>query len=106
MRKAFMAVLFLAVCAGASFAQSTEYQKGEIFVGYSANFVDTDGAFSTNPDDERDRFDGINVAGAYNVSRYFGIKGDFSYHQKDADFIVGTTSTSVRARLTQFMGGV
>ncbi len=107
MRKAFMAALFLAVCAGASFAQgTTEYQKGEIFVGYSANFVDTDGAFSTNPNDDRDRFDGVNVAGALNVSRYFGVKADFSHHRKDANFTVGAVNTSVQARLTQFMGGV
>jgi opacity protein-like surface antigen len=106
MRKAFIAALFVVACAAVSFGQGTEYQKGEIYVGYSANFIDTDGAFSTNPNDERDRFDGVNVAGAANISRYFGLKADFSHHRKDGRFTVGTTTTDVRARLTQFMGGV
>jgi opacity protein-like surface antigen len=107
MRKAFFAALFLAVCATASFAQSTDYKKGELFVGYSANEVDDNGAFSTSASDTgRDHFNGVNVEGAYNLTRYFGAQADFSYHQKDRSFVFAGTTTNVTARLTQLMGGV
>src|SRR5205085_6199723 len=103
MRKAIFAALFLAVCASVSFAQSNDYKKGEFFAGYSANEVDTQGTFSTSG---RDHFNGFNVEGTYNLTRYIGAQADFSYHQKSqrADFSI-TTSTFT-ARLSQFMGGV
>jgi opacity protein-like surface antigen len=102
-----MAALILVACAGVSFAQGEEYKKGEIFVGYSANQVDTNGAFDPSSNgDGRDNFNGINVEATGNLTRYFGIQGDFSYHQKEADFTVGTTTTNVKGKLTQFMGGV
>jgi opacity protein-like surface antigen len=107
MRKALFAALFLCVCAVASSAQTTDYRKGEFFAGYSANEVDTRGAFSTNPNDTgRNHFNGFNLEGTYNFTRYIGAQADFSYHQRRGDIIVGTTTTNVTARLAQFMGGV
>ena len=106
MRKAFFATLLLAACAATSFAQDAEYKKGEVFVGYSANEVDTNGAFSPTGDNDREHFNGINVEATHNLTRFFGIQGDFSYHQKDKDFNVAGTNVSLRARLSQFMGGV
>src|SRR5438105_2624576 len=103
MRKAFIAALFIAVCASASFAQSKDYKKGEFFAGYSANEVDTQGTFSSTG---RDHFNGLNLEGTYNLTRYFGAQADFSYHQKSENFTFGTTTSTVTARLSQFMGGV
>jgi opacity protein-like surface antigen len=101
-----MALLVLVGCASVSFAQG-EYKKGEIFVGYSANQVDTNGAFSPDPNDNgRDNFNGVNVEATGNLTRYFGVQGDFSYHRKEADFTFGTVTTNVKGQLTQFMGGV
>jgi opacity protein-like surface antigen len=108
MRKAIFTALFVAACAAGAFAQGTDYRKGDLFVGYSANFVDTQGALSTDPNATgRDRFDGVNVEGTYNLARYFGAQADFSFHQKTTDFSDTTgVATSVRARLTQLLGGV
>lgn len=103
MRTAIFTALLVIVCASAAFAQGKDYQKGEIFAGYSANEVDTHGALSTDPNATgRDNFNGLNLEGTYNLSRYFGAQADFSFHQKTTNF----TASSVRARLTQFMGGV
>jgi hypothetical protein len=107
MRKAFIAALFLVACAAVSFAQTPEFQKNEVYVGYSANEVDTQGAFSSNPNDTgRDHFNGFNVEATRNVSRYLGVQADYSFHQKSQDVPVGTATGNVRARLQQFMGGV
>lgn len=107
MRKALFAALFLCVCAAAASAQTTDYRKGEFFAGYSANEVDTHGAFSTNPNDTgRNHFNGLNLEGTYNFTRYLGAQADFSYHQRSGDITVGTTTTNVTAKLTQFMGGI
>lgn len=106
MRKAILTALFLAVCSSAAFAQG-EYKKGEVFVGYSANEVDTQGAFSTNPNDNgHDHFNGFNVEATGNFTRYVGVQGDFSFHQKEKDFNTAAGTINARARLSQFMGGV
>jgi hypothetical protein len=58
-----------------------DYKKGEFFVGYSNGQVDTGlDSGSSVRDFFRDRanFNGVNVSGVYNVSRYVGIKGDVS----------------------------
>lgn len=105
MRKAFIAALFLAVCAATSFAQE-EYKKGEIFVGYSANEVDTNGGFRPAGVNNREHFNGVNVEATGNLTRYVGIQGDFSFHQKDEHFTVAGANATLRTRLSQFMGGV
>lgn len=108
MRKAFLMVLFIACCVPAAFAQD-DYKKGEVYVGFSHNRVDTQGAFNpNNPNDtSRDGFNGFNVDAKGNLSRYFGLKADFSYHQKSQDFTLPlNTTVSVDAKLYQLMGGV
>lgn len=101
--------LFFVFCAPLAFAQG-DFQRGEFGVMYSHNRVDTDGAFSGNiNDDSRDGFNGVNIDAGYNFTRYFGVKGDFSYHQKSQDFngvVVGGGTVNIDAKLTQFLGGV
>ncbi len=120
MKKLFLAFCLTAISGLAAFAQSTdEYKKGEFFVGYSNGQVDT----GINREDanefeeffkERENFNGFNVSGVYNVSRYVGIKGDVSgtYNSKDFNVAVpnGTTTSNVsfntRSSLYNFLGGV
>jgi len=102
----------------AAVAQSSDYKKAEVFVGYSNNQVDT----GVSPDDDfdgfindRETFHGFNVSGVYNVSRYFGIKGDVSgtYNNKSFDFTVptvppatGRVTFDANSSLYNFLGGI
>ncbi len=83
-KKAIIALSIAAVSAASAVAQAQpvdDYKKVEFFAGYSNGQVDT-GVDSGNSavDFFRDRanFNGVNVSGVYNVSRYIGIKGDMS----------------------------
>jgi opacity protein-like surface antigen len=108
MRKAFFMVLFIACCVPAALAQD-DYKKGELYVGFSHNRVDTGGAFNPTSatDTSRDGFNGVNVDAKGNLTRYFGLKADLSYHQKSKDFTLpGATTLNVKAKLYEAMGGV
>jgi hypothetical protein len=107
MRKALFAVLFLAFSAPLALAQ-TEYKRGEFGVGYSANFVDSQGAFSTSPTaDDRDTFHGFYVNGGYNFTRYVGVQAEVSHHRKTTDFTSVTgLASNLEGRLTQGLFGV
>jgi hypothetical protein len=82
MKKLFLAISLAALSSVAAFAQATsDYKKGEFYVGYSNGQVDTgvDAGNSVNDFfEERANFHGVNGSGVYNVSRFFGIKGDVS----------------------------
>jgi hypothetical protein len=102
-----MAALLVACFAPAAFAQTgDDYNKVEFFGGYSHNRVDT-GIDDNDPDlgdifDEREGFNGFNASITGNVSRYVGLKFDYSYHQRDIEF--GADNTNFR--LHNFLGGV
>ncbi|MFL6229598.1 MAG: outer membrane beta-barrel protein [Pyrinomonadaceae bacterium] len=106
MRKALYIALFFVFCAPLAHAQ--DYQRGEIGAGYSANWVDTQGAFSTNNNDNsRDLFHGFYVNGGGNFSRYWGIQAEVSHNRKTTDFTSTTGLPSqLRGQLTQFVAGV
>jgi hypothetical protein len=107
MRKALLAVLFLAFSAPLALAQG-EYKRGEFGVGYSAAAVDSEGAFSTSPtDDSRDWFHGFYVNGGYNFTRYAGVQAEVSHHRKTTDFTSLTgLSSQLEGRLTQGLIGI
>ncbi|HEX2271753.1 MAG TPA: outer membrane beta-barrel protein [Pyrinomonadaceae bacterium] len=109
----FLVCLFVLVtftCAQQSMAQ-TDYRRFEFFVGYSHNRVDVGPVEDFDPEDdlefddifdEREGFNGVNLAVVGNFHRYFGAKFDYSYHQKSFDF--GPDNTTVR--LHNFLGGI
>ena len=108
MRKALFMALFFVFCAPLAFAQG-DFQRGEFGIMYSNNRVDTQGAFTAaGVGNDREGFNGVNVDAGYNFSRYVGVKGDFSYHQKSQDFTIPGISgpVNVDVKLSQFMGGV
>lgn len=107
----------MAVSSLFAFAQTTavvdDYKKGEVYVGYSNGQVDTGIETGDSAVDffrERENFNGVNVSGVYNVTRYFGIKGDVSatYNSNDFNetFNGATVSFKNKNSLYNFLGGV
>lgn len=108
MRKLILLALFITCSAPLTFAQSTsdEYDKVNVFAGYSHNRLDT-GVSNEDPElddivDEREGANGFNASVTGNVSRYVGLKFDYSFHQRSIEF--GADSTDFR--LQNFLGGV
>ena len=119
--------LFLALCltlfAGIfTFAQSSDdYHKGEFSAEFSHNQVET-GVRDNNSSnttnnfrtffDKRQGFNGFELSGVGNVSRYVGLKGDFSANYKNYNFgapnIVSNTTDrfGVDASVYNLLGGV
>ena len=119
LKKAFIALSLTAIGAVSVFAQSAgdDFKKAEFYVGYSNGQVDT-GVDSGNStvDFFRDResFNGFNVQGTYNLSRYFGVKGDmsatFNSKQFSGSTTVGGNTTTIGVKNSNqfynFTGGV
>lgn len=84
LKRLFTALSIAAISVVAAVAQTTtvdDFKRAEFFIGYSNGQVDTGlDSGSSVGDFFRDRanFNGVNVSGVYNVSRYLGIKGDAS----------------------------
>jgi len=99
-------------CASIAAAQS-DYKKFEFFGGFSHNRVDT-GLGDNDPSlgdiiDEREGFNGFEVSATGNLSRYIGLKGDFSGHFKNKTFAIPGlpgSNVDIDSRLFNFLGGV
>ena len=88
MRKLIMLAAVLFIAAIPAHAQGN-YPVAEIFGGYS--YLSFDTGANTNEDiedffDNREGFHGVGFSVAGNLSRHFGIVGDFSYHRMTTDF--------------------
>ena len=119
MKKLFSVFCVMILSGVFAFAQTTGYKKGEFYVGYSNNQVDT-GANSNTGNAARDffndrlSFNGFEFSGVANVSRYVGIKGDLSgtYRSRGFSQMTGTGTTTntlsfnTRNSLYNFLGGV
>lgn len=113
MFRSMLIALTVIACASVAAAQSGDYKKFEFFGGFSHNRVDT-GIGDNNPSlrdiiDEREGFNGFEVSATGNLSRYFGLKADFSGHFKSQTFPFGNlsgASVDVDSRLFNFLGGV
>lgn len=116
LKKALFSFSVAILAASATFAQD-DYKKGEFFVGYSNGQVDTGVDTGDSPVDffrDRENFNGVNVAGVYNVSRWLGVKGDISATFNDTDIstsFTGNTGTNTisaetKNSLYNFLAGV
>ena len=77
MRKLFFAALIIACAAPLAAAQTaggSDYNKYDFYAGFSHDRVDIGGG--------REGFNGVEAAAVRNFSRYFGVKGDYSFHHK------------------------
>ena len=112
MFKTILIGTIILACASIAAAQS-DYKKFEFFGGFSHNRVDT-GVGDEEPAlgdivNEREGFNGFEVSATGNLSRYIGLKGDFSGHFKNRNLqIPGLPGSSVDidSRLFNFLGGV
>lgn len=113
MRKLFFLSIVIVAGASMSFAQSTnDYNKVEVFGGFSHNRVDT-GSDDSDFDvgdivSKREGFNGFNASITGNVTRYFGFKFDVSGHFKNQNFPlgIGNASVGVDSSLYNFLGGI
>lgn len=120
LKKAIFSFSFAILAASAIFAQAQpvdDYKKGEFYVGYSNGQIDTgldSGNSAVDFFRDRENFNGVNVSGVYNVSRYFGLKGDVSATYNSTDFTStfsgpggsNTVSAETKNSLYNFLGGV
>ncbi len=117
LNKFILCAIVFAFSVSVNFAQTSDDKHGyEIFAGYSNNQVDVGG---TNNSDFRNMFKvreslgGVEVSGVKNISRFIGIKADFSAHIREIQFTIpreiGSTETEslkLNASLYNFLGGV
>ena len=96
-----LAVLFLAAIPAKA---QDEYPTVEIFGGYSYLSVDVGADFEDDDFDidEREGFHGFGISIAGNISKSFGIVGDFSYNRKSISDIAGFDAN---ANITLFLFG-
>lgn len=113
MKKTFLIFYLLISCAAIATAQTDEISKGEFFAGYSINRVDFAGNGDFDPDindalDEGRNFQGFNVSGVYNVSKYVGLKADVSGTYKNFSAAIPgfTNQPKINASLYNVLGGV
>lgn len=117
MKKFILALALTAISSLCALAQANDdYKKSEFFIGYS--YGQADAHYNPNPNIYRDRIPlmGFNASGVYNVSRYFGIKGDVSgtYSKTNVSFAVipvsgpspGTVLLSSKNSLYNVLGGI
>jgi hypothetical protein len=109
--KTFLIATLILACASIAAAQS-DYKRFEFFGGYSHNRVDT-GIGDDEPElqdiiNEREGFHGFETSATGNLSRYFGVKFDFSGHFKSRSIPSGlnTTGIDIDSRVFNFLGGV
>jgi hypothetical protein len=95
MRKLLFATIIVACAASYGWAQSSEdYHKVEVSAGYSHARVDFGG--------DREGFNGFETSVTGNLTRYFGIKGDYAFHFKSFD----AGPVKVDAKTHNILGGV
>ena len=105
-RTTFIAMTILA-CASLAAAQSDDYKKFDLFAGYSHNFINnTIGAEGFGDDPQG--YPGFNASVTGNVSRYVGLKFDFSGHFKNRTILFGPVVNGIdlHSRLYNILGGV
>jgi hypothetical protein len=96
MRKLLFSIVIMACAVSYSFAQNTDYNKVDIYAGFSHARVDFGGF-------DYEGFNGVEGAVTGNISRYIGLKGDYAFHRKSFDFVPGV---DIDARTHTLVGGV
>jgi hypothetical protein len=105
--KTILIVITIVACASLAAAQSDDYKKFELFAGYSYHAIQND----LDEDDvirDPEQFHGFNTSITGNVSRYFGLKFDFSGHFKSRPLPFGPLANGidVNSRRYNFLAGV
>src|SRR5690349_15233707 len=111
MKTTLLTFILLIFCASIAFAQSDEISKGEFFAGYSVTRVDFGNSGDADVDNalnEGRNFQGFNVSGVYNFSKYVGLKTDVSgvYKNFSATIPGFTNQPKINASLYNVLGGI
>ena len=106
MLKTLLIATVVLACVSIATAQN-DYKKFEFFGGYSHNRVDTGGG-DDDPElqdiiNEREGFHGFETSVTGNLSRYLGVKFDFSGHFKSRSVPVGI---DIDSRVFNYLGGI
>lgn len=113
--KPTMMLMFLSLffCVSSINAQnSEEINRVEFFGGFSHNRVDTGlesedlGTEFNNSFGKRLGTNGVNLSLTGNVSKYFGLKFDFSTHGKSDNVTFDGDQFKTKYRINQFLGGI
>jgi opacity protein-like surface antigen len=115
--KSILSAIIFAFSASIGFAQTSEDRHGwEVFGGYSNNQVDVGSTNNSNFRDtfaSREHLGGVEASAVKNISRFIGIKADFSAHVREVQFAVPRTigeneieTLKLNASLYNFLGGV
>jgi hypothetical protein len=106
MGKVLLLAILIVGCAPFAFSQSMDdYNKLELYGGYSHNRVDTANG-SGNIISDREGFNGFDAAVTGNITRYVGVKFDVAGHFKQRSFAAGGGAIDVDSDLFNFLGGV
>ena len=93
MRKLILATMMIFCATSFALAQD-DYNKHDIYVGFSHARVDFDA--------DLEGFNGFEVAANANLSRYVGLKGDYAFHFKNSN----TSGIDFDAKTHTVVGGV
>jgi opacity protein-like surface antigen len=111
--KIFLVILSLVLSVSVINAQSTdEINRAEFFGGFSHNRIDTGLESEDLGSEFNDSFgrrvgaNGVNLSVTGNVSKYFGLKFDFSTHSKSEDVVFEGDQFKTKYRISNFLGGV
>jgi opacity protein-like surface antigen len=118
MKKTILIFTIITISITAVLAQGDDYKKGEFYVGYSGGQIDRGfdssvpaSGFFFDRELDNDGYHGANVSAVYNVSRYIGLKADFSaaYNRTAFNVTVPGSSTfafDTRNSLYNALGGI
>lgn len=105
--------LVLVFCVSSITAQNSDgVNRFEFFGGYSHNRVDTGLESEDLGTEFNDSFgkrlgtNGVNLSATGNVSKYFGLKFDFSTHSKSDNVTFDGDQFKTKYRINQFLGGI
>jgi opacity protein-like surface antigen len=118
MKKTILIFTIITISITAVLAQGDDYKKGEFYVGYSGGQIDRGfdssvpaSGFFFDREFDNDPYHGANVSAVYNVSRYIGLKADFSAAYNRTGFNVtvpggSTFAFDTRNSLYNALGGI
>ena len=93
MRKLVLATMIIACATSFALAQN-DYNKHDVYIGFSHARVDFDA--------DLEGFNGFEIAANRNLSRYIGLKGDYTFHFKNTNI----SGTEIDAKTHTLVGGV
>ena len=107
MFKTLLVGMMIFACTSLATAQSDDYKKFDFFAGYSHNWV-SNGIGGDDIVDVSKGSHGFNTSITGNISRYVGLKFDFSGHFKTQKIPFGPLANGIdlTARRYNFLGGV